>query len=152
MQKEVIVGTTLLAVSIAVIGCGRSGIERASISGAVTIDGEPVEDGSIRMISLEPGGGPSVGGSILKGQYAIGSNKGPTLGKHRVEVNVPYKTGRKIRSPFVMPSMDPDEKPDPSGMVDEWAEKAPVKYNEDSTLEVVIEAGRNTFDIAMESD
>jgi hypothetical protein len=136
---------------LTVAGCGQSGLERASIQGNVTIDGEAVEAGSIRMVSLEPGGGPSVGGQILEGEYDIPRDRGPTLGKHRVEVLVPYMTGRKVQSPFAMPPTDPNEVVDPAGMVDEWAEKAPAKYNKESTLEVVIESGQNQFDIAMQS-
>jgi hypothetical protein len=141
----------LVAVSLATVGCGRSGVERASIYGKVTIDGQPVESGSIRMISLEPGGGPSVGGLIQNGEYDIAEQKGPTLGKHRVEVQVPYMTGRKVPSPFAMPPSNPHEAADPSGMVDEWVEKAPPKYNTKSTLNLVIKSGRNEFDIAMQS-
>ena len=103
------------------------------------------------MVSIEPGGGPSVGGQILNGEYEIAREKGPSLGKHRVEVLVPYRTGRKVRSPFAMPPTDPSAATDAAGMVDEWAEKAPAKYNKESTLEVVIQSGRNEFDIAMQS-
>jgi hypothetical protein len=142
-------GLLVLMLSLGAAGCGHSGLERASVHGKVTIDGQPVEAGSIRMISLAPGGGPSVGGQITNGEYEIAEEKGPTLGKHRVEVLVPYRTGRKVPSPFAMPPTDPNEAPDPSGMVDEWIEKAPAKYNTDSKLEVMIESGSNEFDVAM---
>ena len=150
LQRMILAAMVLTSLLLAV-GCAQSGLERASIRGQVTIDGEPVEAGTIRLVSLEPGGAPSVGGQILDGQYEIRRQQGPSLGKHRVEVRVPYRTGRKVRSPFVMPPVDPNEKPDPSGMVDEWAEKAPARYNTESTLEVTIQSGRNTFDIDIES-
>lgn len=142
---------TLLAFAIALAGCGRSGIERASIHGKVTIDGEPVEAGSIRMVSLESEGGPSAGGEIVNGAYDIASAMGPSLGKHRVEVLVPYRTGRKVPSPFAMPPTDPNASTEAAGVVDEWAEKAPARYNKESTLEVVIQSGRNEFDVLMQS-
>lgn len=150
-SKVTIAGLVLLVALVASSGCGRSGIERASIRGIVTIDSVPVEAGSIRLVSLEPHGGPSVGGEILNGEYEITRDKGPSLGKHRVEVLVPYRTGRKVRSPFDMPPTDPSAATGTSGMVDEWAEKAPPKYNKESTLEVVIQSGSNEFDIAMQS-
>jgi hypothetical protein len=51
---------------IAQIGCGQS----SSISGKVTFDGDPVAKGSI---SFQPadGKGPSSGGEILNGNYAV---------------------------------------------------------------------------------
>ncbi|MDZ4819285.1 MAG: hypothetical protein SGJ20_09960 [Planctomycetota bacterium] len=144
-------GFLLATMSLTVIGCGRAGVERASIDGNVSINGQPVESGSIRFISLEPGGGPSVGGQIQDGKYDIDEQKGPTLGKHRVEVQVPFRTGRKIRSPFALPPTNPAEATDPAAMVDEWAEKAPPQYNTKSTLSVTIEPGQNEHDIEMRS-
>jgi hypothetical protein len=129
-------------------GCSRSGLQRASIAGAVRIDGEPVERGTIRLISIEPNGGPTVGGDIVDGRYRISGQRGPSLGKHRVEVNVPHKTGRKTRSPFAMPPVD-GEAWDSAGTVDEWVERAPKQYNSESILEVIISAGMNEFDISM---
>ena len=80
---------------VALAGCsGRGGPERASVSGSVTLDGQPVTDG---LITLYPAGGtngPSVGGSIQDGRYSIAAAKGPYLGRYRVEINWPRKTGK----------------------------------------------------------
>jgi hypothetical protein len=140
-------------------GCGRTGIERASIYGNVTLDGQPVESGSVRLVCLEEKGGPSSGGDIVNGEYSIDEAKGPTLGRHRVEVYIPYNTGRKIPSPMGGPVAITEidlNSPAPSnqntaGMVDAWADKAPLKYNRESTLEINIESGSNQFDIPMAS-
>jgi hypothetical protein len=145
-------------------GCGRSsGIERASIQGNVTLDGDPVSSGSIRLVSLEESGGPSAGGDIVDGKYDIAREKGPSLGRHRVEVYIPYNTGRKIPSPMggavVVTELNLDDpqtnaaatNQSEAGMVDAWSDKAPLKYNRESVLEVKIESGSNSFDVHMES-
>jgi hypothetical protein len=57
-------------------GCGGSS---ASISGAVTYNGEPVGDGSITFIPVD-GKGPSVGSPIEGGHYLLDSiSPGPKL-------------------------------------------------------------------------
>ena len=152
----------LVSMCISAGGCGRGGVERASISGTVTLNGNPVSSGSIRLVSLEKSGGPSAGGDIENGQYDIAREKGPSLGRHRVEIYVPYTTGRKTPSPFggAVAVSTPKSQDTPSkagahqneaGMVDEWSDKAPLKYNRESILEVNIESGSNEFDIHMES-
>lgn len=151
-----------LAMSCAVAtGCGDfSRVERASIGGNVTLDGQPVESGTIRLTSLEEKGGPSAGGDIVGGKYFVAHDKGPSLGRHRVEVYIPYKTGRRIVSPMggaaavVGPMAEPGQPavdPNQPGTVDEWSDKAPPKYNRESILEVNIESGENTYHVQMES-
>lgn len=163
----------LAAIAIAMLsagGCGRkSGLERASVGGEVTLDGQPVQQGSIRFVCLT--GGPTAGGQIEDGSYHIPRDKGPPLGRHRVEVSAPQKTGRQIPSPFALaqrkPSSaakdaptteggnetgdEPNENPMQSAgsTVDEWVDMAPPEYGAKSTLEVEISAGKNSYDIHM---
>jgi hypothetical protein len=62
-------------------GCGGGG-EGATVSGTVTLDGTPIEDGSI---SFSPEGeGSSAGTKIVKGKY---SAKNVTTGKNRVHID-----------------------------------------------------------------
>lgn len=157
--RLLVVSTALFSSSV-IVGCGRTGLERASIHGTVTLDGQPVESGSVRLVSISEKGGPSSGGEIVSGEYYIDDAKGPALGLHRVEVYVPYNTGRKIPSPMGGPvtiEIDPNAPPDPtsnqnqSGMVDAWSDKAPLKYNRESILKVEIQSGSNEFNIEMDS-
>ena len=163
-NHSAVIPAALLLACVFASGCSRrSGLERASIRGEVTLDGNPVSSGSIRLVPLEKNGGPSSGGDIVDGKYDIHREKGPTLGSHRVEVYVPYNTGRKIPSPMggavTIAETDPSKPPtgtpatnqNQAGMVDAWGDKAPLKYNRESTLEVNIESGNNVFDVHMES-
>jgi len=90
----------------------------------VTLDGDPVDGGSIAFIPL--GGGDQqrrVGAPIVSGRYAIPAEKHLAPGKYRVEIHWPRKTGRKVAIPD-----------DPPNMMDETIEVVPPKFNTRSEL------------------
>lgn len=131
-------GRTLLAVGVllaAFSGCrSTDGPPRASISGKVTFDGKPVEEGSIVFIPTEGTTGPSSGGQIKQGVYTVGAELGPVVGTNRVEITAFHLTGRKL----------PAGSPSPPGtMVDEILPYIPPQYNRDSTLKIEIKPGDN---------
>jgi hypothetical protein len=148
-------------------------LERGSVRGEVTLDGRPLESGSIRFIPAETRGGPTAGGDILDGSYQIPRAKGPAVGRYRVEVNAPHKTGRQIISPTAAQkpgarskapvpstaegntsaeSSEPNLNPmQAAPMIDEWVDQIPATYNTESKLELDVKAGRNTFDVHMQS-
>jgi hypothetical protein len=65
-------------------GCSGGNTGGAAVSGSVTLDGAPIEDGTI---SFQPDGeGAPAGGKITKGQYSV---KGVSTGRNRVHVEVP---------------------------------------------------------------
>jgi hypothetical protein len=78
------------------IGCGDGGGGGATVSGTATLDGAPIEDGSISFVP-ETGDGKPAGAKIVKGEYSV---KGVTTGKNRVHVEVPgpKKTGLEMRA------------------------------------------------------
>ena len=119
------------------VGCGKGdGLNRASVEGKVTLDGTPVEKGSISFVPTAGTKGPSVGGTIENGRYSLPSANGPVVGKYRVEIHAPRKTGKQIQAPMA-----------PKGtMTDEVADAAPAQYNSKSTLEKEIKAGKNEID------
>jgi hypothetical protein len=131
-----------ITILIAAVGvCGFfGGTQRGAVSGTVTFDGSPVTDG---VISLQPTGdteGPSAGGHVQAGRYAIAAARGPFPGRYRVEITASRKTGR-----VVMAEGFGDE------TIDESEQFIPAKYNAESTLEVEIKAGRNTADFDLKS-
>ena len=157
------------------VGCGRSGLQRGSVGGQVTLDGAPIDKGSVQFVPLEGTAGPTSGAAIRGGDYYVSRAKGPALGKYRVEVYVPRKTGRKVVSAMTAqrrtrrnrsPTPDSDGKaiedseesevnlnPMQAGnLVDEWADAAPPQYNKESTLELDVQSGSNTFDVHMKSE
>jgi hypothetical protein len=67
--------------SLVLAGCGGGGIK---LSGKVTLDGQPLESGSVTF-SPEDGQGQPVGGGIEEGEFTV---VGLTPGKKRVKVTL----------------------------------------------------------------
>ena len=130
----------LLSATLAIalcLGCGKGdGLNRSSVEGKVSLDGTPVEQGSITFVPTSGTKGPTAGGSIAKGRYSVPAAKGPVVGRYRVEIHAPRNTGKKIQAPMA-----------PAGtMTDEIADAMPAQYNTKSTLEKEVKAGRNEID------
>ena len=131
-----------LVVSMLAGGCD-SGPQRASITGRVTLDGEPLEKGVIVFQPDKQTKSPSSGGDIVSGTYQVLQAKGPMVGVFRVEISALRKSGRKI----------PAGSPAPPGtMVDEYVDAIPAKYTgESSTLTAEIKAGNNVYNFELSS-
>ena len=116
------------------LGC--SGDDRRAVSGEVSLDGEPVNGGSI--VFLPSGGEGSKGAAeIVDGKYAIPRAQGLPPGNYRVEIHWSKPTGKQI------PSGDP-------GMtMEERVEVIPAKYNSASTLTVAITSDENKRDFKL---
>ena len=83
--------SSILAVPAIIIctcmGCGSGNpLERQPISGAVTINGTPLEKGSIQFEPLEKKGVAS-GAVITAGKYSIPETKGLPTGKYKVLIS-----------------------------------------------------------------
>lgn len=127
-----------LLLSVAVLaltglGCS-SASDRSPVQGAVSYNGEPVDDGGIAF--MPEGENASLfraTGEIRDGRYDLDSKRGPYPGKYRVEIYWNKKTGRQAKSS--------------SGATrDERKQAIAVKYNERTELNVEITPGRNTHD------
>ena len=68
---------------LALTGCGGS--SGSTVTGSVTINGEPMKAGAITFMPVEAKGGQSAGGDIVNGKYTA---KNVTPGKERVTVVV----------------------------------------------------------------
>lgn len=68
---------------ILLTGCD-GGIQRCEIEGSVTIDGQPVKEGSITFQPLAGTSGPISGASVINGHYKIEKVKGPLLANIRL--------------------------------------------------------------------
>lgn len=120
---------------ICFFGCGSS--STVPVSGQVTFDGKPIENGEIVFTPVEGTAGPTTGGSITNGKYEVPGEKGLLIGgKYRVEINGFANTGRKIEAA-------------PGYFVDAADNFIPASYNSESTLQVTISAdspdSRNDF-------
>jgi len=78
-----------LAIVGATGGCGESDpLGRHAISGSVTLDGAPIEKGSIGFQPADKSI-TSGGDAIANGKYSIPRETGLPIGKYRVTINAP---------------------------------------------------------------
>ncbi len=126
---------------IGFVGCGGKaydGSQRFALSGKVSLDGVPVDGGTISFIPTAEKARPS-GGDIVKGEYKVPEEKGANAGSYRVEIHWYKPTGKKV----------PDS--DLGGTKDEVAEAVPAKYNSGSTETVEISSTKTNFDFSLTS-
>jgi hypothetical protein len=118
----------LLPAALLMFGCGPE-LSGRPVSGVVTFQGKPLENGSIQFYPAE--GQPTFsGGNIENGQYRLPAEFGLAPGKYTVRINSPEGNAAA----------------DSLEMVD-VKERIPAKYNTESTLSAdVKESGENRFD------
>lgn len=78
-----------LVIVLACTGCPAR-VERdwqtAAVSGAVTVDGKPLENGTVRFVPTGATLGPKTTLKIHQGKFMADAEHGPSTGKHRVEI------------------------------------------------------------------
>ena len=122
-------------------GCGGAGgPDRGAVTGTVSFEGKPIDQGSILFVPVAGKAGSSSGAAITDGKFSIPQEKGPVVGLNRVEVHWPRKTGRKKEVGSPAP---------PGTMIDEVEEAIPATFNTSSTLEQRIERGNNAVDLKL---
>jgi hypothetical protein len=88
----------LLSLALATcVSC--SGGSVGSVAGTVTVDGAPVDVGTISFRSVDDGGKGVAGGAIQGGQFQAASRDTLAPGKYTVQVQATKKTGRTIKDP-----------------------------------------------------
>lgn len=129
--------------SLAVAGCTgqveSDPLPRVSVSGKVTIDGQPMPAGSIQFDPTASTASVTAIGEIVDGKYTIDRAQGPVPGHYRVQISA--QTHAKIA---------PTE--EPGGMPQRVKETIPARYNAKSELEKDVKAeGPNEFDFDLKS-
>ena len=130
----------LLVVVAIAAGCARDGLEKSTISGRITFEGQPIEDGSIRFVPIKGTKGPATVGTIRGGSYTVTARGGISVGTLRVQVEA-YRP---------LPGAKPYTKEQAEGnrgvVAGDYPKTQflPPKYNTNSTLEVTIESGSKT--------
>lgn len=115
-------------------GCGRLVSSGYSVSGNVTWNGKPLDQGTIQFLPAS-GQGAMVGAEIQDGKYALPNPPGLVAGTYRVRINSLSGAGA---GPADIPDAhlgDPNVK-----------ERIPAQYNEKTTLEAEVGSGGSTFD------
>jgi hypothetical protein len=81
-----------LLLMAAAAGCTR-GPATTHLEGRVTVDGQPIREGNLNFVALEPNRGRGTTAVISEGRYA--AQKVP-LGRVRVDFNATRATGRTV--------------------------------------------------------
>lgn len=126
--SKLIAETLLFSFSLLVLlGCGGSdGPQRYEVSGEVTLQGKPLENGTIEF---DPQDDPKIpGGAVIeKGRYTISAEKGLPAGKYVVRIYATDQQGGEV-----------EEAPGESRVLAK--ELIPAEYNTESTKTVEITA------------
>ena len=124
--------------AVSLVGCGGSG--RQAIEGTVTLDGQPLEQGYIRLNPKSGTSSPVAGAQIENGSYSIAPERGVFAGSFLVEITSMRLSGRKLADPETGKA---------------YAEKVqvlPARYNKASELNIeVVEGEKNHFDFELAS-
>ncbi len=128
----------LLTACLVTAGCsGGDPLGRQTISGKVTLDGRPLDSGTIHFEPLDETGGHGSGGVITDGRYELPAAHGLPEGNYRVSISAPEVIDQE-------PVMG-RELPPP-------AERVPPRYNIESQLTAkVTNEGPNGFDFQLKS-
>ena len=122
---------SLLLIMTLVCGCGSSsdeGPRRAAVFGTVTLNGEPIQNGTLNLKPLSRGSSGPTGGPIRDGRYSIPSEVGPTFGKYRVEIYGFEKIASELKD---IDSVDE---------ADKTRQIVPAKYNTKSNVELEVKS------------
>jgi hypothetical protein len=138
LQKSVTFASrsALAALAVTAAGCGPRE-DRLEVSGVVTLDGAPLDSGSIRFTSMGGKTLVATGAMIQDGAYHVPQEKGLLPGTYHVEINSPHRD-----APTVIARATPDGPGIPVA-----PDRIPAEYNSASakTIEVARE-GNHEFD------
>jgi len=90
----------LLAVVLVapMVGCS-GGDGRLAVKGTVTLDGQPLERGSINFRPAPGNQAPSSGGTVRNGEFALPAAHGLKPGDYLVTIQAFRKTGKMVDDP-----------------------------------------------------
>jgi hypothetical protein len=126
------------SVLVFALGCGGEiGIIKHPLNGNVSLDGNPLERGTIFFDPLPGMKCDPATGAISNGAYKVEL----TVGEYRVKINGSKKTGNKMQKAMA-----------PKGeMIDEEVEAVGVAYNSKSNLKQSVVVGNNKGDFVVKS-
>jgi len=124
-------------VLVVLVGCG-SDDPRISVSGTITINGTPIENGAIAFHPRRGTPSPTAGATIKNGKYEIAQGKGINPGEFEVRIHAIRKTDR------VAHDIVTDE---PFAVNEQFL---PARFNTKTELSVVIEESGSPVDFDLE--
>ena len=144
----------VLLLATLLLGCGPGNpLGRRAISGSVSLDGAPLDQGSIEFAPQETRGGVGTGAMVLNGQYQIPTLKGLPPGKYVVRISsAEPREESSSKRPTGPPGSGTPGPAAPAGfdMTEIKRDRIPARYNAESQLVVeVTEEGENKFDFKL---
>jgi hypothetical protein len=122
-----------LALLLALAGCSK-GPPKGVISGAITLDGNPVKKGAIRFVPID-GNTTTAGGEINDGKYTVSA----PVNMFKVSINAVDNSQQAVAAASIS-----DEEPLAQELI-------PAKYNVRTELVVEIQEGENQKDFVLTS-
>jgi hypothetical protein len=89
----------LIATTLATCLSCSGGGSFEGVSGTITVDGAPVDAGTISMQPLDQEAGGPAGGTIQDGKFQAAGRESLSSGKYTVQVQASKRTGRMKRDP-----------------------------------------------------
>lgn len=123
--------------AILTAGCGSNGSSKIQVTGTVTLDGKPIEQGVINFTPSD-GKGATAAASITNGSFSAEIPEGPK----RVSI-----TGQEVVG---QQPARPGEASSP--MIDILKEIVPPAFNQQSKLECTVTADKSELEFALQSD
>jgi hypothetical protein len=122
----------LLLPALALWAAGCSDGSTTTLTGTVTLDGQPLPEGTVRLVPTDPTKGGTAGAAIKDGKFTAEVPPGEL----RVEISAPKVVGKRK-------AYDTPESP----TVDIVEELIPARYNVNSELKVTVKKGgqKETF-------
>ena len=109
-----------------------------SVEGAVTLDGQPLADGTINIGPMVGQPGTAVGGKIVNGVYKVRASEGEMI--------------VTIRSQKAETIENPTEDDIAHGVTERMVEQIPARYNQQSELKMTVNKGKNTVNFDLTSE
>ncbi|MCH5372786.1 MAG: carboxypeptidase-like regulatory domain-containing protein [Planctomycetes bacterium] len=143
-------------VCLASAGCGPKGPELGTVTGQVTMDGQPLANVLVTFVP-EQGGRAATGTTDADGRYQLMyiDRLGALPGKHRVSV----KTLPKTTAASTGKMSEEEYEKAAAGAMDPSAydqakveEPIPARYNTETELVEEVKAGENVIDLKLTSD
>ena len=136
------------------IGCGPDGPELGTVTGQVTMDGQPLTNGLITF-TPEAGGRSSIGKTDANGQYTLiwVEREGAEIGSHKVSVTT-IKEAAAVEEmgsdsdAYAQQAMGDTSAYDQA----EVTEPIPARYNVSTELVEEVTSGSNTIDLKLTSE
>lgn len=136
---------------LALLGCGDSGPPLGTVSGVVTLDGNPQPNVAVTFIPAE-GGAAASGQTDANGKYELFSldRKGALIGKHKVAIT----TVQQPKAAAMEMSSDSPEYANQGSSSNynvKFTEPIPAKYNRQTELTEEVKSGANTINFDLKT-